>query len=40
MQLVDKIATHINNGEYLLGVFLYFSKAFDTVDNKILLNKL
>ena len=34
VQLANKIATHINNGDYVLGVFLDFSKAFDTVGHK------
>ena len=40
MQLVDKIFTTLNNNEHALGIFLHLSKAFDTVDHKILLSKL
>ena len=38
--LVDKISEAIEKGEVVLGVFLDFSKAFDTVDHKILMEKL
>ena len=40
VQLANKIATHINSGDYVLGVFLDFSKAFDTVGHNKILNKL
>ena len=40
LTFIDKIIEAIENGEYAIGVFLDFSKALDTVDHKILLNKL
>mgnify|MGYP001800133980 FL=1 len=30
----------MNSGNYVLGIFLDFSKAFNTINNQILLNKL
>ena len=38
--LVDNILTQVQNGDYVIGVFMDFSKAFDTVNHDILLNKL
>ena len=38
--LLDKISEALDNGDYVIGVFLDFSKAFDTVDHCILLRKL
>ena len=40
MVLTDKITKALNDGEYVLGVFLDFSKAFDLVNHEILLRKL
>ena len=40
MMLVDKITEALDQGETVVGVFLYFSKAFDTVDHNILLKKM
>ena len=40
MVLTDKIIKALNDGKYVLGVFLDFSKAFDLVNHKILLRKL
>ena len=38
--LVDRITEALDNGDYDVGVFLDFSKAFDTVDHAILLDKM
>ena len=40
MALVDSISKSLDNGEFTLGVFLDFSKAFDCLDHKILFDKL
>ena len=38
--LTKKLIESLDRGEYVIGIFLDFSKAFDTVDHKILLQKL
>ena len=40
MELVNKISEAIDNNDYTIGVFLDLSKAFDTVNQDILLHKL
>ena len=38
--LVDEISQSLDNGDYLLGLYLDFTKALDTANNAILLQKL
>lgn len=38
--LMDKISQALNNNESIIGIFLDFKKAFDTINHCILLNKL
>ena len=39
MLMVDKITKALDNGDYVIGIFLDFSKAFDTVNHETLLDK-
>ena len=38
--MIDNITKALDNNEFAVGIFLDFQKAFDTVDHKILLDKL
>ena len=38
--LIDKIMQEMNNGNIVLGLFLDFIKAFETVNHDILINNL
>ena len=40
IELVDKITKAIDKGEYTIGIFLDLSKAFDTINHKILIKTL
>ena len=39
-QLVDKITKGVDQGKYTLGILLDFSKAFNTINHRILIKKL
>lgn len=40
VMMVDKISDALDKGKHVLGLFLDFTKAFDTVNHRILLDKL
>ena len=40
LSLIDRLTDAIEDGEYVIGVFLDITKAFDIVDHGILLDKL
>ncbi len=40
IDIAANIPEDLQNGKYVAGIYLDLSKAFDTVDHKILINKL
>ena len=38
--MLDKLHTAMEKGDYAIGIFIDFRKAFDTVDHSVLLYKL
>ena len=40
LELIDQVSNGFDNNNFVLGVFIDLSKAFDTVDHNILLEKL
>ena len=40
MSIVENIQTQLDNGEFAAGVFADLRKAFDTMDQRILIQKL
>lgn len=40
VQLIDQFPRALDNNEFIIGVFIDFSKAFDTVDHSLLVKKL
>jgi retron-type reverse transcriptase len=40
IELINRITEQIDKGKYTIGIFLDLSKAFDTIDHKILMDKL
>ncbi len=40
MELIEDITSSIDNKKYAVGVFIDLKKAFDTIDHRVLINKL
>jgi retron-type reverse transcriptase len=40
IELTNKLSKAIDNGEFIIGIFLDLSKAFDTINHRILIQKL